>query len=171
MIDLETLSTKPTAAIIAIGAVMFTGNGVYAGFESYIKPELAIGSIDDPTLEWWRQQDKDVFLSVFGGQAEPFQALSNLSEWIKLYKPEEVWANSPTFDCSILRNSYQRLELECPWHFTSERDFRTMTSLAKESKIDYSAGYKGIVKHNPLSDARHQAFALNIILNRLTWKE
>ncbi len=168
MLDLETLSTEHDAAVVAIGAVIFQEDDILGTFESYMDINLVIGHRDDDTQQWWLKQDKSVRDVVMGGKDTPQGTLGLFNQIYLAYKPDEVWANAPTFDCTILRNTYLANGFKkTPWSFRDERCFRTLTSLAKERGIDYKEGYVGIVKHNPLSDAMAQTKAAQIILRNL----
>jgi hypothetical protein len=62
MVDLETLSTKSNAAILAIGAVKFTPEkGVYDNYYQVVTtpPETEGFHISTETLEWWTKQSAE----------------------------------------------------------------------------------------------------------------
>jgi hypothetical protein len=70
-----------------------------------------------------------------------------------------VWANSPTFDLSILHFAYQAKGVECPWNFRQERDVRTLAAICPDVKR-----VEPEIKHNAESDARAQAqWVLNML--------
>jgi hypothetical protein len=167
MVDIETLSTREDAACIAIGAVTSDSPGVDHFFEVYMDIGLVPGHRDSRTLAFWAAQDPIVRDKVFGGKSLPVDACKAFSNWYKLVRADEIWANPPQFDLVILRNLFRQNDLEVPWHHTEERDFRTLRHLARIKGIDYQSAYEGIVKHNPLSDARCQALATEIIFNKL----
>jgi hypothetical protein len=167
MLDLETLSTRNNAAIAAIGAVIFDEQNIINRFEAYLDLRLVPGHRDLETLDWWGKQDPAVRAKVFSGSEDPWKAISRFSLWMMTHKPHEVWANSPAFDCVILRNLCESIGRTAPWNFREERDFRSLTSLAKSKGISYSKAYENIVKHDPLSDAYAQANAIQIILPEL----
>ena len=69
MLDLETLSVRPDAAIIVIGAIKFFRKGNMLSIEDSDKfyKRITVESckeaglrIDEPTMEWWKSQDKNV---------------------------------------------------------------------------------------------------------------
>ena len=72
MIDLETLSTKPNAAILTIGGVKFNpynniepSQGLYHRID--VDSQSAMGrDIDPDTVEWWGQQAEDVREEALG---------------------------------------------------------------------------------------------------------
>lgn len=167
MLDLETLATSNDSAVAAIGAVLFDENVLLGEFEAYLFLPLVPGHRDRKTLEWWNEQDPEVHEKVFGGRENIYKALERLSLFWKKYKVSEVWANAPTFDCIILRTQFELAGFVTPWHFREERCFRTLVSLARQKKINYSEAYQDIIKHDPLSDAKAQARATQIILRSL----
>ncbi len=60
MIDIETLSTEPNAAILSIGAVLFSveQKKIIRTFTINIKMESSInyGHISPETVQWWMEQ-------------------------------------------------------------------------------------------------------------------
>jgi exodeoxyribonuclease VIII len=81
----------------------------------------------------------------------------------------EVWGNGATFDNVILRNSYSRTGINCPWKFTNDRDVRTIVALGKAVGCEprHQIPFDGDA-HNALADARHQAKYVSAIWQRLT---
>lgn len=167
MIDIETLSTRNDAAVIAIGASVSRFGKIEKTQGMYIDPRLAIGHRSIETLEFWADQPPDVRAKVWGGINNVEKALTWLDDLYRQYKPDEVWANSPQFDLVILRYAYRAVGRDAPWHFTGERDFRTLKNLARMKGIDYQKAYEGIIKHDPESDAECQLKAVDLILEKL----
>ena len=66
--------------------------------------------------------------------------------------------NGATFDNAILPPSYERLDIPCPWHYSNDRDVRTIVEMGKIT--DFNARsvipFEG-VRHNALDDALHRA--------------
>lgn len=179
MIDIETLSTKNDAAIIAIGLVAFDPDDQVEelpyGGEILINPALALGHRDPATLEWWKSQDPLVCEDMHSGILTPKEACLEIQDFFAIdgaphfhQGVKHVWANSPQFDFVILRNLFDLCKVEYPWHFRDERDFRTLAALAKKYKIDYQAAYAENTKHDAMSDAFAQAAAVQIILSGLS---
>lgn len=161
MVDLETLGLNPGAAIISIGAVRFGPDGL--GEEFYRSVDLesceeAGLSIDAGTLEWWLDQEEEVQDILTGGEALE----STLSDFSAFYGDSEtIWANSPSFDCALLKSAYEALEMDVPWSFREERDFRTLRALPGAVWVDREGNH-----HNALDDAKHQARKTYKTLNR-----
>lgn len=168
MIDIETLSTSPTAAVIAIGAVAWLEGRVeqHESFEILIDPLSAVGTRDTRTLQWWDEQDKSVRDRMFSGEVLTSEALVQLRNWYLRQGIEEVWANAPTFDLIILEAAFRATGVEVPWRFRDTRCMRTLTRLAKRKGIDYQAAYDNRTAHDALSDALAQARAVDLILSK-----
>ena len=156
MVDIETLGTDPGAAIASIGAVRFDADGVGEEFSRSVDLTTAQAaglSIDAETLSWWFNQSAAARAELFGGDdlegaMRAFRAF--------VHEADEIWANSPAFDCVILAEAFEAVDVSCPWEFWQERDYRTVKALADEWP---NADVDG-VEHNAADDARHQAECL-----------
>ena len=66
MIDLETLDTTPNATILTLGAVKFNPyNSQTPHTDLYLKVDVDVQTkmgriVNDSTIEWWGQQNKEV---------------------------------------------------------------------------------------------------------------
>ncbi|EFN0721016.1 exonuclease [Escherichia coli] len=166
MIDLETMGTNTNAPIVVIGAVFFDPQTGEIGPVFYIVVSLTdamnTGAVPDGgTIEWWLKQSSEARAAILTDQVKLRDALSRFREFINEYSDEkfvQVWGNGATFDNAILRTSYERLDIPCPWRYHNDRDVRTIVELGKT--IDFDARtvipFEG-VRHNALDDARHQA--------------
>lgn len=165
MVDLETLSTRHDAAILSIGACMFdprTPGEVLNTFYCVISAEsneLAARHFSAGTLMWWLQQSQAARDALSVDPKNLQDALTKFRLWVNAYKPTRVWANSPSFDCVILRSAMDHFSLQVPWHFWAERDVRT----AKEFAVDEDGSFPEIptsqgTAHNALDDAIKQAY-------------
>jgi exodeoxyribonuclease VIII len=165
MVDIETISSKPDAAVLAIGACVFTLDTIGETFEVIIDAKRAVqyGREDQSTRDWWASQDPHVRARMFGGTVDPVDAAQRFAEFVKRERVREVWANAPTFDCIILRHFFERTGVACPWHFRDERCARTVMNEAKEYGLNYSRAYADAKAHDALSDAIAQAKAVQII--------
>jgi len=157
MIDLETMGTRPTAPIVSIGAVAFDATGIHDKF--YVNVDLtsavAAGGIIDPsTVMWWMSQSDEsrAALLVKDDQYSVVGALSALSAWGDWGKVTGVWGNGATFDNVILRETYYRAAVPCPWPFWNDRCYRTIKTIYPNVELVRSGTH-----HNALDDARTQA--------------
>ena len=154
MLDLETLGTAPGAAVLSIGAVGFDENGP-TGETFYRQIRLsscqAAGlEIDAETLAWWLDQD-DAAKDVLTGGDDLESVLDAFVEWYP-DDADEIWANSPAFDCAILERAGEAVGIDMPWQFYEARDVRTIRSLPAAVELDRTG-----IEHDALDDAIHQA--------------
>jgi DNA polymerase III epsilon subunit-like protein len=152
MLDIETLGLEPGAAIVSIGACRFdhdgpTGEGFYVEIDPDNCCEHGL-EINGETLEWWREQDAD--LAPLGGDVTLPDALARFNRWADPL--DEVWANSPSFDCEMLETAYDAVDMTEPWEYYHERDVRTLRSLPGAVELEMDGR-----EHHALDDARHQA--------------
>ena len=169
MIDLETLSTTPTAAIIEIGAVEFdidTGHisplKERSEFHRLIEFDSACVNrdIDPNTVRWWfgqPQEARERFTQSIGDPVE--NVISAFYHWCERIISTEhqvcVWGNGATFDISIVENILQQYGFDIPWKFYNIRDVRTIVHLADGIVDKNGFEFEG-VRHNALDDAKHQ---------------
>lgn len=176
MIDLETFSTKPDAAIASIGAAFFEpqtgtiGQCFYTAVDLK-SAQLAGGRIDADTVTWWMKQSSSARAAITGDATDISLALSMLSEFIIdecAANQVQVWGNGANFDNVILRTAYERSGIECPWKFFNDRDVRTIVELGRAVGFDPKKDlpFTGEV-HNALDDAIHQAKYVSAIWQRL----
>ena len=168
MLDIETMGTAHNSAVVAIGARLFSlDSGVGKGFEVFIDPVLAqqFGEMYDDTMDWWHKQP--AYELVFGGKTHPAEAIHKLNNFVNEWHPDTVWANSPSFDCVILRNLCKQVQLPFPFHYRDEMDFRTMSRLGRDLGVDVEGCWKGLTKHSPLDDATAQAMAMHRIIQHV----
>ncbi|EFO2703743.1 exonuclease [Escherichia coli] len=176
MIDLETMGTNTNAPIVVIGAVFFDPQTGEIGPVFYIVISLTdamnTGAVPDGgTIEWWLKQSSEARAAILTDQVKLKDALSQFRKFINEYSDEkfvQVWGNGATFDNAILRTSYERLDIPCPWRYHNDRDVRTIVELGKT--IDFDARtvipFEG-VRHNALDDARHQAKYVTATIQKL----
>ncbi|EOJ6166737.1 3'-5' exoribonuclease [Escherichia coli] len=176
MIDLETMGTNTNAPIVVIGAVFFDPQTGEIGPVFYIVISLTdamnTGAVPDGgTIEWWLKQSSEARAAILTDQVKLKDALSQFRKFINEYSDEkfvQVWGNGATSDNAILRTSYERLNIPCPWRYHNDRDVRTIVELGKT--IDFDARtvipFEG-VRHNALDDARHQAKYVTATIQKL----
>ncbi|HBA7002630.1 TPA: exonuclease [Escherichia coli] len=173
MIDLETMGKNPDAPIISIGAIFFDPQTGYMGpeFSKTIDLETAGGVIDRDTIKWWLKQSREAQSAIMTDEIPLDDALLQLREFIDENSGEffvQVWGNGANFDNVILRRSYERQEIPCPWRYHNDRDVRTIVELGKAIDFDARTAipFEG-VPHNALDDARHQAKQVSAIWQKL----
>ncbi|EBS4094433.1 exonuclease [Salmonella enterica subsp. enterica serovar Bareilly] len=176
MVDLETMGENQDAPIVAIAAVLFdpqTGKigAIFYAVISLVDAMKSGAVPDGETIVWWLQQSGEARSALLVDQRLLVDALLQLREFINEHSDEkliQVWGNGATFDNVILRRSYERLGIPCPWRFYNDRDIRTIVELGKA--IGYDArndiAFEG-ERHNALDDARHQAKYVSAIWQKL----
>ncbi|EEW0628509.1 exonuclease [Escherichia coli] len=173
MIDLETMGKNPDAPIISIGAIFFDPQTGEMGpeFSKTIDLETAGGVIDRDTIKWWLKQSREAQSAILTDEIPLDDALLQLREFIDENSGEffvQVWGNGATFDNVILRRSYERQGIPCPWRYTNDRDVRTMVALGLVMDFDArtTIPFEG-ERHNALNDARYQAKYVSAIWQKL----
>ena len=144
-VDLETLSTLPTAAIISIAAKEFTleasdTEGHWAQFKVNINATSCALSgyhIEEETCRWWTERDQNAKESILNGVVKDIrEGLKMFREWVLDLKEHHkadavhVWMQGTDFDGSILRyalrKEFSTLERKAvPWGHADLRDART----------------------------------------------
>lgn len=168
VIDLETMSTLPNAAIVSIGAVAVRDRVPVGEFYVRVQLETALDvgcMVDGDTMEWWMRQDVDARQEVDGSQeaGSLYQALAEFEAWLQEIAAGDrvlIWGKGPSFDCTILKNAYQAFRRDAPWFFRNERCMRTLLDLYPEAG---DLPFEGI-QHHALHDARHEAAQLIMAL-------
>ncbi|EGC6343117.1 exonuclease [Escherichia coli] len=173
MIDLETMGKNPDAPIASIGAVFFDPQTGEQGPElsKIIDMGTCGGTVDISTIEWWLQRSGEARAAILADRIPLDDALLQLREFIDENSGEffvQVWGNGANFDNVILRRSYERQEIPCPWRYTNDRDVRTMVALGLVMDFDARnvTTFEG-ERHNALHDARYQAKYVSAIWQKL----
>lgn len=156
-LDLETLSTKPNAAILSIGAVKFdVERGIYDTFyQNVMTGKLNVYSYEVSTMQWWLQQSQEARDSVQGNQVFLQEGLEKFLSWIGDTEKFLFWSME-NFDAPIIQFALEtEIGTEGKLPFRNFRDYRTIKDLLK---LEYPP-FEGI-KHNALDDARNEALLI-----------
>jgi hypothetical protein len=164
MLDLETLSTRHNARILAIGAVLFDEEGVFEKFYTPVKvpnPDR-LGKMKTPfdvstaTMEWWSEQSEEAQAVFWDPDAVDIEvALEMFSDWLTTNTDPaqvRVWGNGADFDNPTLATAYDIMGFKAPWRFYNNRCYRTVKNLFPNVKMKRTGTY-----HNALDDAESQA--------------
>lgn len=172
-VDLETMGKNPDAPIISIGAIFFDPQTGDMGpeFSKTIDLDTAGGVIDRDVIKWWLKQSREAQSAILTDEIPLDDALLQLREFIDENSDEffvQVWGNGANFDNTILRRSYERQEIPCPWRYHNDRDVRTIVELGKAIDFDARTAipFEG-ERHNALDDARYQAKYVSAIWQKL----
>lgn len=167
MLDLETMSTKPNAVVISIGAAKFdlsTGNITDKFYRVLpVNEQEALGRhVSASTMLWWANQPDDA-REVFKVKpdAPVIQVLDEFNSFMK--GVDGVWGNGSDFDNVILGSLFESYNIRRPWTHKQNRCFRTMKNLYP---LDASIPYFG-TEHNALDDALYQIEWLTAIMYKL----
>lgn len=158
MIDLETMDSKPTAAITAIGAVWFDKVTGVIDKEFYIKVDLQSSmdfglSVSASTIQWWLKQADAPRLEMAKEGVDIDNALNIFRQ--NFSGSEEVWGNGASFDNAILANAFSKVGFDLPWKFWNDRCYRTVKTMYPDIKLVRLGDL-----HNALDDAKSQAIHL-----------
>lgn len=166
MFDLETMSSRPNAAILSIGAVemdlvnLRLGKRFYSNVELDNCLELGLHSSDD-TVKWWSEQPQEAREALANGAIPLVDSLSFLCEWLaKIGCHREytrVWGCGASFDIVILESAFRACDMEVPWSFRNHMCYRTKKN---EHKATVPQVHLPVVKHHALDDATVQALHL-----------
>ena len=162
MIDIETMSTRPDAALLAIGAVTFTvDNGVDPASAREWLVDLGDsvthgGRMDPDTVLWWTQQSERARRALVATRQLREQAALEGLAWMISSLPAKpsIWANGSDFDLIILRSALHRHGMRDLWAYWQQRDLRTLRKLMTHVPAPVRAEDD---KHSALRDAVHQA--------------
>ena len=160
MIDIETLSTHPTAAFFEVAAVPFDldRKEPHAGdlhsnpgsLHLHIDPSNQIESgkfhVDWNTIKWWKNQTQSWDVPERIPTLMALQKLINTFNWKEV---EGIWSKGSCFDIPILDHAFRAYGLKTPWSYRSVWDVRTIEMLARTTKTTNPS-------HNALEDALSQ---------------
>lgn len=173
MIDLETMDTEPTGAIVSIGACKFDmrAGEILDTFYTAISLEDAVKegrTMSPATILWWMKQSDAARTALATDAVGMRHALTQFQLFAKGQEDGIVWANDPDFDCVMLRSAMNSVGLIYPFKFWNHRSVRTAKHLSHPEGDFPTFGFStGSVAHNALDDAIKQAsetiFAVKLI--------
>ena len=167
MLDLETASTRPDAAILSIAIVPFNldANEYAPEVDKYYEVVnlnscfIEGDHVDRDTQEWWMRQDSKSKLEVLSRQGVNIRMVINNAYIYLSYLAEQyelvVWSQGIDFDFPILEHAIKKYvePKEMPYKYWNKRDVRTVL---KWSGVDYRNIERIGTAHNALSDCRTQ---------------
>lgn len=165
MLDIETMGTRPSSAILSIGAVEFNAAKISNPFSVRISLQscLDVGlTVDASTINWWIEQSAEARNKLLNTNPIPLaEALLALNAAF-LWKDKLVWCNGLNFDLPILEHAYYVTGKHVPWKYYNGRDYRTIKGLFPKELIR-SLEVKPAVAHDALEDAAAQAKTLQAL--------
>ncbi len=154
MIDLETLGNKPGSVIVALGAVVFSREGISREFYTRIDADscVKVGLTMDPsTVKWWLNQGEEARAEILKPGLPLAVACMDFTNFLFGHEAQ-VWGNGAAFDNVLLAAAFRAAGWEVPWKFWNDRCFRTLKAMRPEVRYEAQG-----VAHNALDDARSQA--------------
>ncbi|AUS01469.1 ribonuclease H-like domain protein [Vibrio phage 1.285.O._10N.286.55.C12] len=173
VVDEESMSTEPNAAILAIGATMI--DDLEAVDRFYVNVDLqsclAVGLHEsESTRNWWKKQSVTAFEATQTNCVPIQTALQMWSDWIGKHggKSVRLMGNGPCADNMWLNSAYKACGMTNPVPFWNDICHRTLNWIGGKwlgvTKEDVS--FKG-VKHHAGDDAEHEAQHAIMVLNAL----
>lgn len=162
MIDIETMGTRATSAIVQIGACYFDRKTGEIGetFKVNIFHTSDNFTMDHSTINWWLVQSQEARESIIGNQMLIHEAMELLRDFLK--DGEFLWSHA-TFDVPIIQNSFEKCGMKNPIPYRGMRDIRTLMDLADHRSESEREG----THHDALDDCRFQVKYCVEALNKL----
>lgn len=173
VVDEESMSTEPNAAILAIGATMIddleTVDRFYVNVD--LQSCLAVGLHEsESTRKWGSEQSTEAFNATQTNCVPIQTALQMWSDWIGKHggKSVRLMGNGPCADNMWLNSAYKACGMKNPIPYWNDIDHRTLNWIGGMwlgiTKEDVS--FKG-VKHHAGDDAEHEAQHAIMVLRKL----
>ena len=180
VVDEESMSTEPNAAILAIGATMIDDLESVDRF--YVNVDLqsclAVGLHEsESTRNWWKQQSTEAFNATQTNCVPIQTALQMWSDWIGKHTgqdekgkpaPPRLMGNGPCADNMWLNSAYKACGMTNPVPYWNDICHRTLNWIGGKwlgvTKDDVT--FKG-VKHHAGDDAEHEAQHAIMVLDAL----
>lgn len=174
VVDEESMSTEPNAAILSIGATMIDDLEIVDRFYVNVNLQscLAVGLHEsESTREWWSKQSEEAYNAAHTYSALPIhEALQRWSDWIEKHggKSVKLMGNGPCADNMWLNSAYKACGMQNPVPFWNDIDHRTLNWIGGKwlgvTKEDIE--FKG-VKHHAGDDAEHEAHHAITVMRKL----
>ncbi len=113
---------------------------------------------DPSTIEFWEKQavkegSYDMVAQAAAWHEPIEETMRRFAVFVKRHKITRIWAKSPSFDCTIMREAFNRLGLNLPIDWWRERDIRTLMDIG-DIKMPFPEGF---LEHHALHDAAFEA--------------
>lgn len=169
MTDLESLDTRPTAAITQIAAVAFNSGGIIGEFAFNVYKESCENfnlTTSEKTLKWYKDNNYQIYDPQLQTVNLP-TVMHLLNDYLNKFSKIMMWSKGTNFEFPILENIYQKLQepeifdIQMPWQYYQIMDMRTVRYLYPNIPTDPNP-------HNALPDAINQAnFVIKALGKRL----
>ena len=123
MIDLETLATSPNAAILTIGACRFDPHTTDIESTYYeriiLETQESYGRvINEDTLGWWSQQDKQIQEDAFGEGDDRIDLKDAMKKSYTFgLGTSNIWSHGAIFDVVIIEDICRSFQQAVTWKF------------------------------------------------------
>jgi hypothetical protein len=171
MIDLETLHTSPSAAILTIGIVKFDPKHLSSAdqlranallIKLDVDEQFALGrAYSEDTVAWWGNQPQEIQDAAFSGDRTPLA--EGIDKFHKLVWNSDRYWSQGSFDYVILEDLYRTMQRTPPWAYWQCRDSRTMFDFI-DGKLDRTG------HHDAMEDSIQQALAVQRALKKIGWR-
>jgi len=167
MIDIETLSTQPNAAILSISAVAFDPFEITTDFSLNPKFDVLIDlesqpnrEISEETLEWWSKQSPLTRDKIFGDENRISlkEALEQLTKFV-WNTTNKIWVQGVSLDIPVLDHAFHEQNISVPWGYHQIRDSRTLLDLVFVEQPS--------VSHDSIDDCYRQIIGVQRALQKL----
>jgi len=171
VLDLETVSLAPNAAIVAVGAVEVLLEEGVLGREFYLPVDRGSSErfglhVDPDTVAWWEAQSEVARDALKCGRPLDY-ALDMFTDFCRRVEGNgteklEMWGNGAAFDNVVLRSAYDAADICAPWGFRKDRCYRTLRALLPHVEFQNVGTH-----HNALDDAKAQGLHLIKLMREL----
>lgn len=165
-LDIETLSNRPTAGILSIGAVKFIP------VDRTVLPDMFYGNcgladnaniglhISQETVAWWQTLPGSTYTDAWmdPSHATVASLLKAFLEWLGPEKAYPIWGNGSAFDNAVVRHACKVVGMES-WSYKYDCCARTLRATMGDPFE------KPVKAHNALADALAQAKVICHYLN------
>ncbi len=167
MLDIETLGNNLNPVITQISGVVFdleTGE-TFEEFNVLVDPMSCIKhglQINQSTMEFWADQDKDVFKKVVLNSFEEGETLQDslkaLNKFLDDVKAETIWGNGIMADNVWLESAFKAANIVPTWKFFQHRDVRTIVDLGQRLNTTNFKRENEFIgdRHNAIDDCKFQ---------------
>lgn len=167
MLDLETASTRPDAAILSIAIAPFNPDATQPAPEvntfyeviNFVSCFLEGDHIDEDTQRWWMRQDAAAKMELLTYQGSPVRKVISDAYNYLCYLAEQyelvVWSQGIDFDFPIFEHAIKKYvdPNELPYKYWNKRDVRTVL---RWHDIDCRSIERMGTAHNALDDCLTQ---------------
>ena len=167
MLDLETMSLEPNAALVSIGAVAMNDRAepLPSGFYANVSLASSVNAglhIDPGTVMWWLGQSDSARAALTGETQTLHAALADFRDWVFSVSAPGlggVWGNGAAADNVWIASAFKASHGKHIWSHKLDRCYRTFRAMHS----DMPEPPANDAAHNALADAKWQAEHMRLI--------